>query len=389
MDCDLGNIKYTERMIRCSRCIYDESIGSIIFDNQGVCNYCSLSDSLINSFGKDKFDKIVNKIKRDGRGLEFDCIVGVSGGTDSSYMLHLCIKYGLRPLAVHYDNTWNSSIAAMNIARITRSLGVPLETYVCDNFEVCDIVKSFLRASVAEIEGPTDLALAEVINRAAKKHKVKYVFEGHSFITEGISPLNRNYFDGKYIKSIHKEFGSVPLKTYPLMSLTRFIYWIAIARIQKIRPFWFLEYSKEKAKEILMNEYDWQDYGGHHLENKLTAFYHEVYAPRKFKTDFRQNVLSARVRNGNLNRSEAIRNYLQYDVSTVYLEQYFRDRLSLSRDEYEVLMNASPRNWTEFRTNKKFFERFSFFFLIASRFRLVPHSFYLKYCKKVQHDYNN
>lgn len=379
-------------MVRCSRCIYDVSIGSITFDEFGVCNYCKTIDSLVEKYGTGSekgllhFQRIVKEMKKHGKKRQFDCIVGVSGGTDSSYLLHLCIEMGLRPLAVHYDNTWNSAIAAMNISKVTSSLGIPLETFVCDNLEVCDLVNSFLLAGVAEIEGPTDLALAEVINRVARKYKVKYVLEGHSFLTEGISPLNRNYFDGRYIKSIHSRYGKLPLKTYPLMTLRKFLYWIAVARVQKIRPLWYLDYSKEKAKEILSECYDWKDYGGHHLENKLTAFYHEVYAPRKFGTDFRQNVLAAKVRNGEIERSLAIAEFTERNVSTKFLEQYFRDRLSISEQDFELIMGQEPRKWIEFPTYKRIFEIFSPFFFIAVKFNLVPYSFYLKYCKKVTHD---
>jgi len=179
------------------------------------------------------------------------------------------------------------------------------------------------------------------------------------------------------------------MDSYPLMTLRRFIYWITVARIQKIRPLWYLDYSKENAKRILIETYDWQDYGGHHLENKLTAFYHEVYAPRKFGTDFRQNVLAARVRNGEIDRTLAITEFTEKDVSTKYLEKYFRDRLSLSEADYEIIMRDKPRIWSEFPTYKRFFEFFSPFFFVASKLNLVPFSFYLKYCKKVSHDNNH
>ena len=144
-------------------------------------------------------------------------------------------KWGLRPLAAHYDNTWNSAIATENIRKVTKALNIDLYTHVIDNKEADDIFKSFFKASVAEIEASTDLAGAEVMLRAASKYNIKYIFEGHSFITEGITPVGRNYFDGKYIKSIHKRFGSLPMKTYPLAF--RFLYTTIVKRIKRIRPF--------------------------------------------------------------------------------------------------------------------------------------------------------
>ena len=181
----------------CSRCIYDSSIPGISFDIDGVCNYCSNVDELTEVYGtgSDKglllWSSIVDDIKRSGKGKKYDCIVGVSGGTDSSYMVYLAKEYGLRPLAVHYDDTWNSSIASENIRKVLQDTGVDLETYVIDNIESNDIFRSFFLAGVPELGTPTDLALAEVLNRVAARYGIKYVLEGHSFIEEGISPIGK------------------------------------------------------------------------------------------------------------------------------------------------------------------------------------------------------
>ena len=299
----------------CSRCIYDERVASIEFDINGVCNYCKQLDGLVaeygtgNSKGEKKFLKIIEDIKKDGKNKKYDCIIGVSGGTDSSYMLYLTKKWGVRPLAVHYDNTWNTATATENIRKVLTALDIDLYTHVVDNKESDDIFKSFFYADVAEIEAATDLALAEVMYRAAWKYGVKYVLEGHSFVTEGVTPVGRNYFDGKYIKSIHNKFGELPMKSYPLMTFSRFIFWSLFARIKKIRPFWYIDYSKEEARSFLEKNYDWKYYGGHHLENRMTAFFHGIYAPQKFKTDFRNNTLSALVRNGKISRDAAWKEY--------------------------------------------------------------------------------
>jgi N-acetyl sugar amidotransferase len=375
----------------CSRCIYDETIPSISFDEQGVCNYCHMVDGLIDEYhtGKPEGEKAIQEkiqqIKDAGKNKKYDCVIGVSGGTDSSYMVHWAIQNGLRPLAVHYDNTWNTSIATENIRKVLGKLKVDLFTHVIDNKEADDIFRSFFLASVPEIEASTDLALAETLYRAAAKFKVKYVLEGHSFIAEGISPLGKNYFDGKYIKSIHKMFGKLPMKTYPLMSFWKFIKWTTIYRIQKVRPLWYIQYSKEEAKAFLEKEYGWQYYGGHHLENRMTSFFHSVYCPEKFHIDYRNNTMSASVRSGVLKRDEAIDMYYnQKPYVEPELVSYFKKRLGFSDSEYTEIMNRTPKYWQEFPTYKKRFERLRPFFFMLMKANLVPRSFYMKYCFPVK-----
>lgn len=370
----------------CSKCIYDERVASISFDESGVCNYCHQLESLKQEYGtglkkgEEKFADIVRDIKKAGKGKKYDCIIGVSGGTDSSYMLYLAKKLGLRPLAVHYDNTWNTAIATQNIRKVLDALDIDLYTHVVDNKESDDIFKSFFFADVAEIEAATDLALAEVMYRAAWKYKVKYVLEGHSFITEGISPVGRNYFDGKYIQSIHKIFGKLPMKSYPLMTFSRFLFWSMFAQIRKIRPFWYIDYNKEDARAFLEKEYDWKYYGGHHLENRMTAFFHSIYAPQKFNTDFRNNTLSALVRNGKMSREDAWNEYSKPPKAEKDLLEYFKKRLQLSDQEYERVMAREPKSWYEYPTYKKRFEFLRPLFKILAKANLVPMSFYLKYC---------
>ncbi|KLD97791.1 N-acetyl sugar amidotransferase [Aliarcobacter butzleri] len=370
----------------CSKCIYDERVSYISFDENGVCNYCHQLENLKNDYGtattkgEKQFIKIIEQIKKDGKNKKYDCIIGVSGGTDSSYMLYLAKQWGLRPLAVHYDNTWNSAIATENIRKVLTALDIDLYTHVTDNKEADDIFRSFFYADVAEIEASTDLALAEVMYRAAWKYKVKYVLEGHSFMEEGITPVGRNYFDGKYIKSIHKMFGKLPMKSYPLMTITRFLFWSMFAKIQKIRPFWYIDYNKDDAKKFLEKEYDWKYYGGHHLENRITAFYHSIYLPQKFNTDMRNNTLSALVRNGKRDRLEAWKEYNTPPHIEKDLLEYFKKRLELSDEEYEKIMARKSKSWQEYPTYKKTFELLRPLFKILAKANLVPMSFYLKYC---------
>lgn len=371
----------------CTRCIYDESVPSITFDEEGVCNYCKMVDMLADEYqtGKEKgeatFLKIVDEIKKAGAGKKYDCIIGVSGGTDSSFMVYWAVQHGLRPLAVHYDNTWNTAIATENIRKVLTKLNVDLYTHVTNNKEMDDIYRSFFLAGVPEIDAPTDLALAETLYRAANKFGVKYILEGHSFIAEGITPLGKNYFDGKYISAIHNKFGKMKMKTFPNMPFWTFIKWIALKRIKKIRPFWYIKYSKEDARSFLEKEFGWQYYGGHHLENRMTAFNHSYYFPKKFHIDYRNNSLSASVRAGKLTRDAALDEYYNHPP---YLEaellEYFKKRLGFSETEFQAIMNQPPKYWTDYPTYKRRFEVLRPFFYVLMKAHLVPRSFYMKYC---------
>lgn len=370
----------------CTRCIYDERVSGIEFDAAGVCSYCRQIDKLLDEYGtghssgERALDKMIEEIKRAGRNKKYDCVIGVSGGTDSSYMVYLAVKWGLRPLAVHYDNTWNTAIATQNIGKVLAALNVDLYTHVVDNKEADDIFRAFFFAGVAEIEAATDLALAETMYRAAFTHGVRYVFEGHSFLTEGITPVGRNYFDGRYVREIHKRFGARPLKTYPLMTFARFMWWSLGARIRKIRPFWYIKYSKEDARAFLERQFDWKYYGGHHLENRMTAFYHSVYLPQKFGTDLRNNPLAALVRTGKMSRAEAWELYNTPPVVEDELVSYFKRRLRLSDADYDRIMAEPPKAWHEYPTYKRRFETLRPLFHMLAKANLVPMSFYLKYC---------
>jgi N-acetyl sugar amidotransferase len=372
----------------CSRCIYDETISHIHFDEEGVCNYCRLIESLEEQYatgtqeGKRRFEAIVADIKRAGAGKKYDCAVGVSGGTDSSYMLYMAIEYGLRPLAVHYDNTWNSAISTENIRKITKALHVDLYTHVVDNQEIDDIFLSFFKAGVPELDGSTDIALAEVLYRAADKYRIRYVLEGHSFRAEGVSPLGMAYVDGQYIASIHKRFGRHPMETFPNMTFTSFMKWTLLKRIRKIRPLWYLSYSKEEAREELAKRFGWIYYGGHHLENRMTAFHHSYYNPVRFGLDQRNNSLSASVRSGKIPREEAIRLYAEPPYCEQELLEYFKKRLNLGDAEFSALLAAPRRYYTDYTTYKRRFERLKPLFWFMAKAQLVPMSFYVKFCSK-------
>jgi hypothetical protein len=289
------------------------------------------------------------------------------------------VEWGLRPLAVHYDNTWNSAIATENIRKVTNKLKIDLYTYVIDNKEADDIFKAFLFAGVPEFDASSDLAFTQVLRMTAARYGIKYILEGHSFKSEGISQQN-NYFDGKYIQDIHRKFGSLKMNTYPLMTFFQFLKWALIYRQQFIRPLWYIEYSKPMAREQLIKETGWEYYGGHHLENRATSFLHTIYNPQKFGIDNRNWSLSAEVRSGILDRKEALEIYKTPIEDDQEIADYVKKRLNLTDSQYSTIMNGPKRTFRDFKTYKKRFERLRPLFQVLANANLVPMSFYLKYC---------
>lgn len=370
----------------CTRCIYDSAITGISFDPQGVCNYCRQIEDLEREYGtgtptgEKALAEIVAEIKRHGRRKKYDCVVGVSGGTDSSYLLLKALEWGLRPLAVHYDNTWNSAIATENIRKVTSALHIDLYTHVLDNRESEDIFRAFLIAGVPEFDASTDLGFVQTLRSAAAKFGIKYILEGHSFKAEGIAPMGKNYFDGRYIADVHRRYGTLRLRTYPNMTFWQFMKWALVYRQKFIRPLWYVHYSKEEARNVLVEKTGWQYYGGHHLENRATSFLHTVYNPLKFQLDNRNLSLAAEVRAGLLSRDEALRIYQSPIKPEPELVAYVKKRLSLSDEEYEGLMSGPKRTFRDFKTYKRRFERLRPLFRILANANLVPMSFYLKYC---------
>ncbi len=381
-----------DETVVCSRCIYDENTPGFSLDEEKVCNYCRQIEDLTETYGpgtkkgEDELNKIITEIKKKGKGKKYDVVVGVSGGTDSSYMLIKCKEWGLRPLAVHYDNTWNSAVATENIRKVTSALDVDLYTYVIDNKEADDIFKSFFLSGVPEFEASTDIGYAQVMRLASAKFKVKYIFEGHSFIEEGVSPMGKNYFDGKYVADVHKKYGKIKMKTYPNLTFYQFMKWVLVYRQKFIRPLWYIDYSKEKAKKILKEQTGWEDYGGHHLENRASAFFHMVYQPDKFGIDNRNWVLSAKSRTGQITRKEAFKLYASPIGDTEELITYVKKRLSLIDEEYDSIMKGEKKSFRDFKTYKKRFEKLRFMFYFLAKWNLVPMSFYKKYCFPLKHE---
>lgn len=370
----------------CNRCIFDDDVPNISFDDRGICNYCVQIEHLdaeypTGSEGEARLKALVDEMKAAGRGKQYDAIIGVSGGCDSSYLVHRMHGYGLRLLAVHFDNTWNSTIATENIHRVLEKLGVDLFTIVVDNKEYDDLHRSFLAAGVKDIETPTDIGLATTLYKAAEKFGIKYMIEGHSFRTEGVAPLGWIYMDGKYIQSVHRQFGKLPMKTFPNLWLKDFLRWMVFGQIKKVRPLYYMDYDKEAAKKLLAETYGWQWYGGHHLENRFTAFFHGYFLPRRWNIDFRIAGYSAYCRNGWMTREEALRLMSEPPHIESDLVDLVKKRLGYSDVAFDAVMNLPKRTYKEFKTYKKTFERMRPFFWLMYKLDLVPKSFYLKYTR--------
>lgn len=371
----------------CSRCIYDDSIPYITFDLEGVCNYCRQHEQLEREYptgkkGEQKLRELAAEIKREGRNKPYDVIVGVSGGCDSSYLLYKVKELGLRPLAVHFDNTWNSTIAVENIQNILKKLEIDLFSYVVDSYEYNDIFKSFLKASVPEIDTPSDIGLATTHYLAAEKYGIKYIFEGHSFRTEGVSPHGWFYMDGKYIDTIQKMFGSYKIKTLPNLWLKKWLKWITIDRIKKIRPLYYLDYNKEETKSFLAKELGWKWYGGHHMENRTSYFTNNYYLPIKFHIDLRYCEFSALVRTGQMNREEALVKVKEPKNFDMGILEEVKKRLDLNDEEFAQIMSLPTKTYRDYKTYKQTFEKLRWFFWLMYKSDLVPKSFYVKFTKK-------
>jgi len=369
----------------CTRCIYDGSVPNISFDARGVCNYCCQIDAMEAEYptgreGEARLQKLVADMKVGGRGKKYDAVIGVSGGCDSSYLVHQMKEaYGLRLLAAHFDNTWNSTIATENIHNLLNKLGIDLFTIVVDNKEYDDIYRSFFKAGVKDLETPTDIGLATTLYKAAEKFGIKYMIEGHSFRTEGVAPLGWIYMDGKYIESVHKQFGQIPMKTFPNLWLRDQLKWMLFGGIKKIRPLYLMDYDKEAAKRLLTDMYGWQWYGGHHLENRFTAFYHSYFLPKRWNIDFRIAGYSAYCRNGWLKHDEALKLMQQPPFVPEGLVELVKKRLGFSDEEFETIMTGPRRTYREFATYKKTFERLRLLFYIMYKSNRIPKTFYDKF----------
>lgn len=349
----------------CKRCIMDTSDPGISFDKNGVCNHCKDYDSQNQYLYSEKeLKKIIEKIKKDGQGKKYDCVMGVSGGVDSCMSAYLAKKYGLNPLAVHVDNGWNSEVSQNNIERTLKKLGIDLYTHVIDWEEFKDIQIAFLKASVANIDYPYDHAITALLYNKAEEMGLKYIIYGTNIKTEFIMPREWGYnsWDLKHLKAIYGKFGKIKtIKTLPTISLWKLFYYSFFKGIRIFRILDYIDYNKKESKEFLKHEFEWKDYGGKHCESIYTRFFVGYVLPQKFGFDRNRAWLSTLVLSGQITREEALeelrRGFYETEKEMNDDKEYVIKKLGLTDDEFNQIMNLPVKSYRDYPNNSIFLNR--------------------------------
>lgn len=354
-------------MKECKRCLFTEEF-AIINDKQ--CNYCDLHDELEKQSDSKKLSLLINAIKNSGKNKKYDCIMGISGGLDSSTLLYMAIKYwNLKPLVIHFDNNWNAPEAIYNMNQLVKKLNVDLIVYKVNKNEYDNLNNSFLVAGVPDADIPNDIAMTKLMYDTAYKYGIKYILNGHDFRTEGSTPASWTYMDAKYIEDIYFKHTGLKLKNYPLFTLWDQIFYGLIG-IKNVRPFHY-NFNREIIEKEMKEFIDWKDYGGKHCENIYTEFVGSYLLPIKFNIDKRIVYLSAQVRTGSLTKNEAKYIFSQkskFDLSKIYE----KDEKIIKLIESEIKSRDIYKKYN--------FKKYKFLIWILSKIKVVPYTFYKKYC---------
>jgi N-acetyl sugar amidotransferase len=309
-----------------------------------------------------EFDALVQQIREAGRGREYDCIVGLSGGVDSTYVLLKAVEAGLRPLAVHFDSGWNSELAVQNIQNATAELSVDLETDVVNWREMRDLQLAFFKAGVENCDIPTDHAFPAVALRSAVEHGAKYILSGGNLATESVLPRawGHNASDVRYLRAIHRRFGTVPLKTYPTLGILKKQLWYqTVRRVKVVRPLDLMPYRKDAAKAEIAEKIGWRDYGGKHHESVFTRFFQGYYLPARFGYDKRLAHYSSLILSGQMTREDALRSLVNEPPYQAALQQsdlaFVAKKVGLSPEELLSLINRPLCEMEEFPTNDSWY----------------------------------
>ena len=374
--------------ILCTRCIVDESIPNIKLNSQNLCQFCLMHDEMekdypLNELSLSKLEKIAERIKLETKNKKYDCVVGISGGRDSTFLLYVVKKImNLNPLAVHYDNGFDSKTSVSNILSICEKFEVDLETIVEDWNSFKNISKNFFLAGVPDPDTPTDVGIFKAMYETAYKEKIKYVFNGHSFRTEGIEPLDWTYIDGLYIRSICKIHGSLKdLNKFHNFSLTDLIKYKFLRGIKTILPLNYVKYEPKEVEKILKKEVGWTYYGGHHFESLLTKFIVAVYLPKKFSIDRRKTELSAMIRSNKISKDDAIEILSKPPKveDEKELTDYILSKLDISKEEYSEVLKIKNKNFRNYTTYYTYLKYFKLVAKICYKLNLIPKLLYLRY----------
>ncbi len=344
----------------CSNCVMDTTDRAIEFDESGVCCHCHHYHNRIKTEipfdRKEKLEQLIKRIKQQGRGKEYDCIVGISGGVDSAVAACTAKQMGLRPLAVHMDNGWNAELAVANVERVLKGLDIDLHTHVLDWEEFRDLQCSFLRSSLANAEIPTDHAILASLYKIATRLKIQYIISGSNIVTEAIMPGSWMYdaTDLKLIKDIHRKFGQFKLKTYPSYSLPKLFYWIFFKRIRFVPILNYVSYIKKDTVDMLHQEFGWRSYGAKHYESIYTRFFQSYILPRKFNIDKRKAHFSTLICSQQMSRKEALRELQSEPCSPQQIEEdreFVIKKLQLSEQEFKDIMEAPIKTFKDYSSN--------------------------------------
>ncbi|MBM9589043.1 N-acetyl sugar amidotransferase [Leptospira sp. 201903075] len=350
----------------CTNCIMDTSDSNIVFDSKGWCDYCNNYHSNISPYWKPGIEdsepilKAADVIRKEGKGKDHDCLIGLSGGVDSSYVAYLAKeKLGLRPLLFHVDAGWNSQQAVNNIEKLVDGLKLDLYTEVINWLEMRDLQLAFFKAQVPHIDTPQDHAFFAALYNFAAKHKFKYILTGANYSTECVrEPLEWHYHasDLVQLKDIHKKFGTIPLKTFPMANiLTYKLYYRFVKGIKVVKPLNHFRFIKEDAMNELVNLFGWQKYAHKHYESRFTRFYEGYWLPEKFGYDKRRAHFSSLILTGQLSRTDALEKISKkaYDEETVKQDfEYIANKLDISIDYLKELFNGSNKTYHDYNNQK-------------------------------------
>jgi N-acetyl sugar amidotransferase len=344
----------------------DTSDPAIEFDEEGVCNHCHRRDRLVATLpaspeeGMASLDRIVERVKAEGKGKDYDCLLGISGGVDSSYLAYLAKQKGLRPLVVHFDNGWNSELAVRNIESVISKLGLDLQTYVVDWEEFRDIQRSLLKAGVLDLEILSDQAIIATMFRLARKNRIKYILSGHNVATETHLPDAWTWmkFDALNIRAIQRRFGTRPIRSTPLMGILSYTLHQVAYGFKFVWPLNLVRYNKPQALELLKSEFGWREYNTKHGESIITRFYQNYILPNKFGIDKRRAHLSSLICSGQISREEALEiiDRPPYTSSAQAEDlDYVTKKLGFSKEEFDGLMRDPPHSHLDYPSEYKLF----------------------------------
>lgn len=352
----------------CSRCLMNTSVEDVIINDIGLCNYCTDFENRVDQVlventeeSNKRLNEFLTSVKRNGKGKKYDCIIGVSGGVDSSYVLIKAVEFGLRPLAVHMDNGWNSELAQNNISNIVKKLNVDLYTHVIDWDEYKSLLKSFLDSDVIDIELLYDNAMLAVNYKLARKFNLRYILSGSNQATEGIRiPKSWSWLklDSKNIIGINKSFNNIKIRSFPLFSVTNFLYYSLIKRIKWVPFLDYITYKKDSAIEELESNYNFKKYPYKHYESIFTRFYQGFILPTKFGVDKRMVHYSTLILTNQISKDEAkhqIGNH-PYGSSEKLKKDYnyFLKKMQISEEYFEEYLRRPEKPHSTYNSSIRF-----------------------------------